>query len=333
MTRNILCFLGILILVSSCVNNNPPRTELEFNKVIVNNLFTRFPGTLRVTSNHILLQNPFNKDAFLQMYDRLTGEEVLNAGTLGKGPGEWNNPDISNVINDRVAIYDAYLKQVTFITVNTMLNISNPDLAQKIDTDISKFVFFDDSQYIVANWKETQPFEFFSNGELFPCGQYPIKEIVKNTADSFQGNIQVHSQKGLLVYATFDNPYIALYQIKKNELMLIWENQFKPPQYSIAEGQLRWGKEQPDGVSDIAFTKDYIVCLVKDFKSETNGRDVRTAPKAIYVFDYDGQLIQIFDLPVHSVRLASDAETNIFYSVALEPDYRIIEYNLSLKGL
>ena len=332
MKRSILFFFVVSSFVHSC-NNNPPRDELAFHKIIANDLFTMFPGTLRITSNHIILQNPFNKDAFLQVYNRQSGEEIISAGTIGRGPGEWNNPDISNVIHDRIAIYDAYLKQFIFTDVPTILNISNPASIQKTDFILSKFVFLNESHYIAAHWKETHPFEMISDGKVFSCGQYPFKKTVINSADCFQGILQIHPQRELLVYATLQNPYIALYRVGKENLTMTWENQFKAPQYSIVEGQLQWGKEQPDGVSDVAFTKDYIVCLVKDFKNEARGQDVAAAPKTVYVFDYKGKIIHILDLPVHSVRLASDAETNTFYSVGLEPDYCIVEYDLTSMGL
>ena len=324
-------FVG-LFFVSSCININTPRAELKFSQIIADSLFTSFPGTLRVTSNHILMMDPFNATGFLKVYDRRTGEEILSAGTIGRGPSEWNNPDISNVINDRVSIFDGNLKQFAF-TDNTILNISNSDSIQKIDINCSKFVYLSESHYIVANWEETHPFKMLSNGQFLSCGTYPFKQMITNSFECFQGSLQIYPQKELLVYTMYNNPYIALYKIGKDNLNLIWEKQFKSPHYSIIENQLRWDSNQPDGVSDVAFTKDYIICLVKDFKNEAIGRDVKSAPKAIYVFDFDGQLIHIFDLPVHSIRLASDAATNTFYSVALEPDYRIVEYDLSTVGL
>ena len=95
---NILCFFVGLLFISSCINKNTPRNELPFNRIIAEDLFTSFPGPLRVTSNHILMMDPFNFTGFLKVYDRRMGEEILSAGTIGRGPGEWNNPDISNVI-------------------------------------------------------------------------------------------------------------------------------------------------------------------------------------------------------------------------------------------
>lgn len=322
----------MVMLIGSCTDKKTSRAELTFNKVIANDLFVMFPGTMRVTTNHFIVQNPFNRDAFLLVYDRHTGEEKLSTGIIGSGPGEWNNPDISNVIGDRFAIYDGNLKKFVLVGIDSIDNISNPEYQQKINADISKFVFLNEHQWIVANWKETHPFDFISNGQIYPCGQYPMEETVKNVAECFQGTIQIHPEKKLLVYATFSNPYISLYKVDDEKLNLVWENQFKLPQYTVNDDALHWGKDQPDGVSDVTFTKDYIVCLVKDFKSDAQGRDVKAAPKAVYVFNYKGKLIHIFDLPVHSIRLASDTETNKFYSIGLEPNYSIVEYDLSISS-
>lgn len=332
MLRVVFHFLILLISIISCnypAKKDIPRSDIPAKRIIADHLFTRFPGTLQVTSDRILLQDPFNSDGFLRIYDRKSGEESGQAGVIGRGPGEWNSPDIGNVIHDRVVIYDSHLKQFVMADANNQYrDISNPDSIRKTGKDILKLNCLDPHRFIIANWKETHPFEIYITGNYTACGQYPLKENIKNAMDCFQGNILLHPRKKLLLYATFDNPYVAMYRIENDKLNLVWENQFKPPRYTVMGGLLKWDSDHPHGVSDIAFTKDYVIALVKDFKSDARGRDVQAAPKAIYVFDYKGRLVRIFDLPVHSVRLASDADTNIFYSVGLEPDYCIVEYEM-----
>ena len=83
----------------------------------------------------------------------------------------------------------------------------------------------------------------------------------------------------------------------------------------------------------MALTKNFIVCLIKDFKSEARGMDPKTNPKAVYLFDYEGRIKHIFDLPNHTARLAADGQSNIFYAVSVEPDYTTVEYDLNTVGL
>ena len=340
MLKKISFAVLIVLLTISCSNKSrdklPERKLLAATEIVADSLFTSFPGIMRVNSKHLILLCPFDlTENFLRVYDRQSGEEITRIGAIGQGPGEWITPQLANIDNNKLVVYDPNLKQyIPVSSDNLYQDISIYDLFRKIDIlNPLSFVYLDSNRYIVANYKEQYPFEMASNGRISSCGKYPFDANFSNASGRLQGNVIMHPQKKILIYATSSNPYLAMYSIKDDRLDLMWENQFKPPQYSIVDNNLQWGDEQPDGVSDVAFTKDYIVCLVKDFKSEASGRDVKAAPKAIYVFDYNGRLIHILDLPFHSIRLASDAETNIFYSVALEPDYSIVEYDLSLKGL
>lgn len=336
MLRNILLITAISVALS-CSNQSkktiPSRMDLSISAIFADSLYTMFPGTLQMSSDKVFLQDPFNRDGFLKIFDRKNGKEISRTGKIGKGPNEWTNPSIGNLTKDGLTVYDAYLKRYVLITPGKIQNIFTPDSFQKIDVEVSKFNYINSQQYIAACFKKSHPFEMVSNGQITPCGQYPIKETTVNAIDCFQGNILIHPFKKLMIYGTFDNPYIAMYSIGKNRLDLVWENQFKSFDYNIVDQRLKWGDRQSKGVSELAFTKDYIVCLVNDLKhSEIRGRDIQTTPKAIYLFDYKGQLAGIFDLPVHTVRVASDALNNIFYAVSLEPDYSIVTYDLSTYG-
>ena len=324
----------------SCFNRSRERRlerkPLAISEIVADSLFTSMPGTLSVNSKHLILLCPFDpKENFLRIYDRQSGDEITRIGAIGVGPGEWISPELANVVDDKLIIYDINLKSYLLAGMDNMYrDISIYDFFKKIDViNPLKFVYVDNNRYIVANFNEQTPFEMVSKGHIIPCGKYPFNEYFTNASARFQGHIMMHPHKKILLYATISNPYLAMYRIEEDRLDLMWENQFKTPQYSIHENQLRWDSEHPDGVSAVAFTKDYIVCLVKDFKSNAIGRDVKAAPKAIYVFDYDGLLIHIFDLAVHSLRLTSDVVTNIFYCVSLEPDFNIAKYDLATVGL
>jgi len=329
----------IMVLIISCSGRSgdkiPERKPLAVTAVVADSLFTSFPGTLQVNSKHLLLHCPFDgKEKFLMIYDRESGEQITRVGTIGQGPGEWTAPGLANVIEDKLVVFDLNLKNYLLVDADNLYqDISVYDSVRKMDViNPSKFIYLDNNRYIVGNFIEQHPFVMVSNERSTACGKYPFNENMVNY-DRFQGNIMMHPQKKILIYGTFFNPYLAMYNIGDDSMDLMWENQFKSPDYMISDHTLQWGSNQPDGVFDIAFTKDYIVCLVKDFKNEATGRDVRTAPKAVYLFDYKGRLAYIFDLPNHTSRLAADAQSNTFYAVSLEPDYRIVKYDLTTVGL
>jgi hypothetical protein len=337
MTRKVL-ILVVVTMFCSCKQGNkmPERKSLSVTAVVADNLFTSFPGTLQVNSKHLLLHCPRGDGGlnFLMVYDRESGEQLTRTGSIGRGPGEWTTPSIANVIADKLVVYDLNVRQYVIADADNMYqDISNPNSIKKVDIDISKMIYVDNSRSIVASWKEKHQFEMVSKKGLISCGKYPFEENITNTYERFQGIIEMHPQKNILIYATISNPYLAMYSIGDDRLDLTWENQFQSPDYTVYNQQLNWGSNQPNGVSDVALTKDYIVCLVKDFKNEARGMDVRTTPKAVYLFDYKGHLTHILDLPYHTIRLAADAQSNTFYAVSLEPDYCIVKYDLTTIGL
>ena len=337
--KKIFIIFTIALMIVACSqkseNKLPERNFLPVTAVIADSLYTSFPGTLRINTKHLILLCPMDgQEKFLMIYDRETGEQITRVGNIGQGPEEWNAPMLSNVIDDRLVVFDPNKKQFTLIEASDLYqSISNSDSFTKIDNPMISFTYIDNKRYIVSTFKEKQPFEMISEKGTVICGKYPFDVNITNTFDRFQGIVTMHPQKKIIVYATSSNSYLAMYRIGDNSLDLIWENQFKEPDYTIIDQQLHWGDNHTGGISEVTLMKDYIVCLIKDFKSEARGRDPKAAPKAVYLFDYKGRLTHIFDLPNHTVRLAADGQSNTFYAVSVEPDYAIVKYDLTTVGL
>ena len=335
----IIFAVAFATLIMSCsiknMNKFPERKFLPVTAVIADSLFTSFPGTLRVNAKHLVLHCPRDRNEnFLMVYDRASGQQIIRIGAIGQGPGEWSTPLLGNAIDNKLVVFDPNRKQYVVAEASDLYQaVSNSDLIKTINKELVAFVYIDDKRYIISNFEEKSPFEMITEKGIISCGKYPFNENINNSYDCFQGNMLMHPLKKIIIYATISNPYLAMYRIGNNQLDLLWENQFKKPDYSVVNQKLHWGSDHFGGISDVALTKDYIVCLIKDFKSEAQGRDPKAAPKAVYLFDYEGHLKHIFDLPNHTVRLAADAESNTFYAVSVEPDYAIVAYDLTSVGL
>jgi hypothetical protein len=303
--------------------------------VIADSLYLSFPGQLRVTSAHILIQTPFSADGFLKIYDRKTGWEVGWLGTVGSGPGEWIAPSLGNVAGDKVLVFDPNLKKYVMAETGTLYHeISDAGSMRKTDIQPSSLVFVSDRLLVAADYRE-RPFKLLSDGQILPCGQYPFAETIANTYECFQGPLAAHPEKGLLAYGMNDNPYLSLYLLKPGGLEQVWEKQFKEPDYSISDGQLRWGTRQPAGVKEVTFTKDYIACLTEDERNRENtftlslrGREMKIPLQSVYLFDYEGNPVYLLDPDTHIIRLASGTESNILYAVSINPDFRIVTFDL-----
>ena len=335
--KKMLIFATMLMVVScgGWEKRFPVRKPLPITAIIADTLFTSFPGTLRINSKHLMLECPSDGgEGFLMIYDRETGQQLDRIGSFGQGPGEWVTPFFGNVIDDRLVVFDVSKRQYLLASADNMYReVSDPDAIEKFDQDIYWFIYLEPQRYIMVDLEKEYPFKLISKDHIESCGKYPFQETINNTMARFQGPFVKHPQQDIIIYATSRNMYLAMYRIGKEKLELVWENQFEKPDYIITDNNLRWVGDQPNGVWRVVFTKDFIVCLVKDFQNDATGRDPRTAPKAVYLFDYEGKLRHIFDLPHHSVCIAADAQSNSFYSICVEPDYRIVMYDLSTVGL
>jgi hypothetical protein len=336
--RNLMLVIGVLL--SACTHRTGEvvtvRKNIPVSAVIADSLYLSFPGELRVTSAHILLETPFNSDGFLKVYDRKTGEETDWLGKVGGGPEEWITPALGNVVGDRLMIFDLNQQKYVLADAGTMYReISEAGAMKK--TDIRRpagLVFADDRLLVVADYAE-MPFKLLTDGKILPCGHYPFAETGANARDRFQGSLAVHPEKRIMAYSMIENPYLALYHIQSGGLEPVWEKQCGEPDYSVSEGQLRWGARQPAGFTEVTFTRDYVACLTKEAKNSENtvtlllrGREMKIPLQSVFLFDYDGNLLYQLEPDTHIIRLASDTGSNLLYAVSIHPDFRIVTFDL-----
>ncbi|MDR1097761.1 MAG: hypothetical protein LBL57_06485 [Tannerella sp.] len=164
--RNFIVIIGVLL--SACTYRAgdvvPVRKNLPVSAVIADSLYLSFPGLLRVTSMHILVETPFNSDGFLKVYDRKTGREAGWLGAVGGGPEEWITPSLGNVIGDKVLVFDPNLtKYVVAEAGNMYREISEAGAVKKMDFQPVKLVFVNDRLLVAADYAET-PFKVLSDG-------------------------------------------------------------------------------------------------------------------------------------------------------------------------
>lgn len=326
-----LCSVVVSILMS-CDSSHVERTQLT-SKTVVDDLFTNFPGTMCVYGKYLIILNPFMKNGIINIYDRVKGEELLVFGTLGQGPQEFTSPLLGNLYTNQLVVFDLNLGKKTVIHVDSLFNLShNPiHLTDILVSNIHRIIKIDSNLYVTTSFfDELPPFKVHNETSIISTfGKNPIPQ----KSNFPQGGLtEYHPSKRLFFYFSSQNPYIACYQrIEDDFFELKWENQFIKPRFSISNNTIQWDKEQYSGISEIAFSKKYIVCLRNELKlSEIQGRETSTAPRCLYLFDYEGHLKKIVDLPSPSVRVASEIDSDTVYVISVEPHYSIVEYDLSV---
>ena len=295
-------------------------------------LVTNFPSAMKVYNDYIIVLNPFLRDGFLSIYDRHTGKELNTVGTLGRGPGESIQPYIGNIYEDKLLIFELGANRKALIVIDSLLALKfNP--IRYSDSPIQDFIYrtikIDNGLFVSSvfdDWR--QPFKVHNESSVI---KYFGKPPIRNTNDFPQGGTEYHVRKQQIFFYNSRNPYIACYQrFDDNSFTLNWENQFIKPRYSIYNDKISWREEQSSGIMGIAFTNKYIVCLRNELKlREIRGRETSTAPRSLYLFDYQGNLVKIVDLIDPSIRIASEEDSDIVYILSVEPDFNIVKYDLS----
>ena len=65
--------------------------------------------------------------------------------------------------------------------------------------------------------------------------------------------------------------------------------------------------------------------------ANVQGRDPKSLPHSLFVYDDDLKLVVVLNLDVPIVRLCGDGDANELYAVVVNPEYSIVKINLESK--
>ncbi len=331
MKNSYLLLLCLFLLSCGKEKANVMRENL-FPQLVSDDIMTTMPGRFIVTDKYLVWVDPFARDYFVHVHDKLTGDKLGMMGKVGEGPEEFITGGISNYcIDNRFRARDAngntqgylsidslLLHKKTFIPLSEEEKKNIPDMAE-----VEKGVFITQTEdgsnaYFAANvyGKETN------------FGVYPIPEVKEHV-----GGYQAYdAQSGLFAYCSFEFPYLALYKRNGDTFELQWEYKSEDVDYEVVEDRLVIDRKQ-GGISGVCLCRDYIVALQRDgTKDHTDvskiGRDATKCPRTVFLYDYDSNLVKIIDLGMPVMRIAADRKSNTFYAIGVNPEFIIAKYDL-----
>ncbi len=328
-----------IIITASCSEsyNKYKNIERDFlePEIINDALFTKFPGNLIVNDKYAVLENPFSNEFFMQIYDINTGEMLGNAGEIGRGPSEFTTAKIEFINQDSVFVFDLNRENhAGLISIKSVIkdNYGFKPLPNLINQDISNICLLKKDKHIYFNPNFNTPFTLVENGiEKGSFGNTPIKKDIINGYNVFQGNVAYNPENKLLIYTTSAFQYMAIYKNTDSSFEL--KNETTNIELGkIVKDELIVDKKQK-GISALALTKDYIVCLQRDYTSDdidetTVGRDFTKIPKTVFLYNYNGELKKIIDLKYPVIRIAANYYNNNLYAIILNDEFQLVEYSL-----
>ena len=329
-------FIAAMAMLSSCSEKNVEvqRISNQAYKVVSDSIYSRMPGSILYQDGIVYWLDVPAFEKFVHAIDVKTQTEIISFANKGEGPHDFTAPELSLASDGGLYINDGnkpleILYQIDGANLSTQIrkNENNPMATRLLHLDNGATLFLcpDKNELFHIHGENTPDISF---------GERPIKDEINNAYNVFQGNVNYHPKKKMLVYSNLTFPYLAVYKhsadgnwSRTNELKEDWD-------YTISEGELRYSPEGKKAAMEMALTDDYIVLLQRDTQveetvsSKERGRSMALLPHSLFIYDYDLQLRKIVNMPFPMLRLCGDVETNTVYAMCVNPEFELINIDL-----
>lgn len=324
-----------LLLLLACSQKKEVNVERITNVKYVSvtdSVYASLPSRFFYQDKRIYWGDATSSEKFMHMIDATTGKEFCRFANKGGGPGEFDNPIPSLLPQGGVCIKN----------LENHLAVLYKPSADTIKETITAFfgsgmwsnaVAIDDTTITYLYPGKGMPFQFQRKSHTIHFGHAPIEKTCTNGYDRFQGPMKYNYERKILVYCTFDFPYMAIYNMSNEKFKLIKEMN-EHFEYSVNNGNIHLNDNTPIGTFDMDMTKDYIVSLRFDKAHEdiitlkSYLRNPLKRPQSVFVYDYNLQLVKIYHFPFGLLRIAGDLKSNDVYLIAMKPDYEIIKFKI-----
>jgi len=112
MNKSILIFAVIFSTAYGCSLKKDVEKEEIKPEILLESIFTRFPGDLFYSNGKLAMIDPMGKSNFLQVFDSSNGELLGTTGVLGQGPLEFITPNGIQFIENDFFVYDPNLRSL-----------------------------------------------------------------------------------------------------------------------------------------------------------------------------------------------------------------------------
>ncbi len=269
----------------------------------------------------------------VQLIDSMSGIAISTKGRIGRGPEEFLSPGgmSYNLKSNKFFVWDYYRN----IMVKFLISDSVKQVGQdSIGHDLLKIKSITDSTFVALSVFPNQ-----SIGIINSKGEYldklPYKVISDDDLDYehhlFSSTITLSYDKKYVAAVDMIFPWIALYTINNNKLILKWKKMVFKSNYYIRNKWLKIDEGQILGFENVKMTDKYIyVCTQgeKYIKGDSHYEDIR--PKCTYLltFNLDGELINSYVLDKFFRVFDVTPDDKYLYAVTDDPDLYVIKYTL-----
>jgi len=327
----------LFLLLFSCTHKGSKSKDIETIEVkpitITDSVMTNFPGSLLLTGNYLVWEDPFNSSAFIKVVDIHTGKQVAQTGEVGQGPKEFVTPSVDLVNTDKIGVTDLNRNKRAVLDIDKLIRRQNPFTYYRKGglKGATRYIEFEPNKFIGLYPKEQMLYKVIDKNKAYAFGKFPIDGYPDaiDRANFFQGSLAYNRKNEKLIYCPFDFPYIITYKkngsvFKQDKILKIFD-----VKYEYVNGKIKF-KNRIVLIGELALTKDYIVVArPKEFKKDIDiNTGMQKRPHTLYLYDYELNLVKIIDIKVPIIRLAGNEKSNIVYAIVTNPEYSIVKIEL-----
>lgn len=331
MKQKVVGGIFLLLFIFSCSPNQVETIRINMQpQVLSDDIVTTMPGDLFMAGGYLVWSDPFSHDCVVHVHDASTGKVIGTMGKTGEGPREFVTPVVSRMsINNQVFAQDANGNTVGYLSLDSLLLQRDPFIELPEFEKTVRMEKMDRGIYLGKTKDgDSDYFRLNLDGKKSTFGVYPVRDVKQHIG----GYEAYHSATGLLVYASFRFPYVALYKKVGDTFQFQWERKSAEETYEKVDDHLVFDPKIM-GAGDVCMSKDYIITLERDrevdpMDESTVGRNASKCPRTVFLRDYDGNLLKIIDLGMPVMRITADPKRNVLYAIGVNPDFMLVKYDL-----
>ena len=288
-----LNFALLFLCIVSCNDTSHKRINFRqiksvTSKSIVRDLQIKMPGDFIIIDSTIVVSDPLSPTNIFKLYDIKTGRFLFEGGLIGHGPTEILTPCNLDFQNNKLQVYDVNLRKYFRYSINWKDSTIIPEVSnwEKFGQSIYNVVRLSSNKYVTNSDSSGYLFSYIDplKEKKSYFGDNPIPSIgnISNSTDVFQGTLRTDNQGNLIAYATFQTPYLCLYEIVNDKLIKRFDALFATPSYKITNNELVWNNDNVLGFMDMAIVNHNVFLLHSNLtKSEGRGRSAKVLRAAV----------------------------------------------------
>lgn len=337
----IVIYLITVIYFSACKPEKPTLGEINYSiKTLNSEIPVRFPGMIYKLDSLIILGDPRSLSNAASVFSSTTGKLLGVIGKRGKGPGEVANPTLGGSVADNmIVISDRGKRKSLLFKLNNNIEDEIYDIKGEFfksiewpkDSRIKYIANIGSDKWLFYDPYSPQNFIMQHNNKYSRFGTLPIESNLNNLSNSLNGMVRYNPNKNILIQSLYDVPNITAYKYKSGEFGLAWKYNPGKLKYNINNDQnLKWSPDQEVGFMEIAFMKDFIVALRPPVKKrDFQGLDMTTI-RNLYLFDYEGNLVNTIVPEDVIVRITGEIDSNNLYVISINEEFELKKYIFEL---